>query len=99
MDLDDAMAQLYALAPDAFLPRRAELAADARSLGDRDLANEIRRLRKPSVAAWAVNRMVQTRPADVASLTDLAGRLRAAQQSLDGTLLQQLGRERSRLVD
>ena len=27
VDLDDAMAQLYALAPDAFLPRRAELAA------------------------------------------------------------------------
>ena len=33
----------------------------------------IRRLRKPSVAAWAVNRMVQTRPDQVAALTDLAG--------------------------
>ena len=99
VDLDDAMAQLYALAPDAFLPRRAELAADARSQGDRDLANEIRRLRKPSVAAWAVNRMVQTRPDEVAALTDLAGRLRSAQEALDGALLQQLGRERTKLVD
>ncbi len=99
VELETALDELYALVPDAFLPRRAELAAQARSSGDRELADEIRRLRKPSVAAWAVNRMVQTRPADVASLTDLAGRLRAAQQSLDGTLLQQLGRERSRLVD
>ena len=99
VDLDAVMAQLYALAPDAFLPRRAELAAEARSQGDRDLANEIRRLRKPSVAAWAVNRMAQTRPDEVAALTDLAGRLRSAQQSLDGALLQQLGRERTKLVD
>ena len=99
VDVDAVMAQLYALAPDAFLPRRAELVADARSLGDRDLANHIRRLRKPSVAAWAVNRMVQTSPDEVAALTDLAGRLRSAQQSLDGALLQALGRERTTLVD
>jgi len=99
VELEAVLDELYALVPDAFLPRRAELAAQARAEGDRELANEIRRLRKPSVAAWAVNRMVQTRATDVASLTDLAGRLRSAQQSLDGALLQQLGRERSKLVD
>ncbi|MGV1009458.1 MAG: hypothetical protein ACOYBY_12715 [Dermatophilaceae bacterium] len=99
VDLDAAMAALYALAPDAFLPRRAEMAADARSHGNRDLANEIRRLRKPSVAAWAVNRMVQTHPNEVAALTDLAARLRSAQESLDGAQLQTLGRERTKLVD
>jgi hypothetical protein len=99
VDIDAATDELYALAPDGFLARRAELAAAARSDGDRELAKEIRALRKPSVAAWAVNRMVRTRPDEVAQLTDLAARLRTAQQTLDGPAIQQLGRERARLVD
>lgn len=99
MDIDSATDELYGIAPDGFLPRRAELAAAARSDGDRELARQIGALRKPSVAAWAVNRMVRTRPDEVTRLADLAARLRAAQQSLDGAALKDLGRERARLVD
>lgn len=99
VDIDAATDELYGIAPDGFLPRRAELAAAARSDGDRELAKEIGALRKPSVAAWAVNRMVRTRPDQVAQLTDLAARLRTAQQNLDGPAIQQLGRERAKLVD
>ncbi len=99
MDLDAATDELYGLVPEAFLPRRAELAAAARSAGDRELAEQISGLRKPSVGAWAVNHVVRTRPGDIERLTDLAAGLRAAQQSLDGAALKTLGRQRAALVD
>ena len=99
MDLDEAVVQLYALPVEGFLPRRAELAAAAKSAGNRGLAAEITALRKPTVSAWAVNLLSRTRPSDIARLADLATRLRAAQAALDAAQMTRLGRERTALVD
>ena len=97
--LDEAVDELYGLGGDAFLPRRAQLAAAAKAGGDQTLAQAITALRKPTVAAWAVNLLARERPDELDDLADLADRLRRAQQHLDGAALIDLGRERTRLVD
>ncbi|MFZ1286557.1 MAG: hypothetical protein WAR57_05920, partial [Candidatus Phosphoribacter sp.] len=97
--LDGVLDELYGLAPEAFLPRRGQLAGAAKAAGDTALAAAITALRKPTVAAGAVNVMVRLRPDSVEELADLADRLRRAQERLDGAALVELGRERSALVD
>jgi hypothetical protein len=55
----DEADELYGLALDAFVPERDALAKRLRADGRRDEANEVKALRKPSVAAWAVNQAVR----------------------------------------
>ncbi|WP_432171865.1 hypothetical protein [Streptomyces sp. 1222.5] len=55
MDLDAVADELYALAPSVFTAARDESAQAARAAGDRKLAEEIRRLRRPTLSAWASN--------------------------------------------
>ncbi len=97
--LEAAVDELYGLPGDGFLPRRAQLAAAAKANGDVDAARAITALRKPTIAAWAVNLLVRERPGDVDRLADLAARLRRATERLDGPALLDLGRERTTLVD
>jgi hypothetical protein len=97
--LDAAVDELYGLPGDGFLPRRAQLAAAAKAGGDAEVARAITALRKPTIAAWAVNLLVRKRPDEVDRLSDLAARLRRAQERLDGPTLLDLGRERTALVD
>ena len=51
-----AIAELYGMAPEDFTGRRGELVAAARGVGDRAAAKSIGALRKPTRAAWVVNR-------------------------------------------
>ena len=99
MDLDAAVDELYGLAPEDFLTRRKALVAAAESAADPDLAREITALRKPTVAAWAVNLLARRRPEELDRLAELAEDLRAAQRDLDGPEMTRLGRERTALVD
>ncbi|MGA1836827.1 hypothetical protein VD659_07835 [Herbiconiux sp. 11R-BC] len=98
----EAMAQivdsLYALAPGAFVAARNARAAAAAEGGDRDLARRIRTLTRPSVAAWAVNMLARHRAEQLDALLDLGERMRTAQDSHDGALVRDLGRERHRLL-
>jgi hypothetical protein len=101
MDLDAAADQLYALAPDqldGFAARRAELAGQARAEGDRTLAGQIGKLRKPVQAAALVNQLVREQPAAVAELTDLAHALRDAHRHLRGNELRQLSERRQQVL-
>jgi|SRR5579875_2930843 len=91
--------ELYALDPDAFVGRRAELSAQARSRGDAATAKRIAALRKPTVAAWIVNRHVLADPADVQRLLELHDRLQEAQRELDAETLRELTTERRTVVD
>ena len=97
--LDAAVDELYGVPVDAFLPRRGQLAAAARAEGLSDLGREIAALRKPTQAAWAINLLSRERAEELHRLADLAARLRAAQERLDGPALLDLGRERTTLVD
>ena len=54
MDVDE----LYGLPFDEFVPARNALTRELRKAGKRDEAAEVSALRKPSVAAWAVDQLV-----------------------------------------
>jgi hypothetical protein len=59
---------LYGLPLERFIPERAALVKALRGEKRRDEAGEIAALRKPSVAAWAVNQLVRTQAQQVQAL-------------------------------
>jgi hypothetical protein len=74
MDADE----LYGLPLDQFIPERGALAKELRAEGRRDEAAEVAGLRKPSVAAWAVNQVVRTQSRAVTELWAAGDALRKA---------------------
>jgi hypothetical protein len=101
VDLDDVTSELYALAPGDFTARRTALAARARDESHKDLAQEIARLRRPTVSAWLVNQLVRGEAGadeDVEELESVGGELREAQARLDGPRMKELARRRQQLV-
>jgi hypothetical protein len=96
---EDARDELYGLDPDAFLARRTELAAAARTDGDALAAKQIGALRKPTRSAYAVNLLVRAEPDAAAELERIGDELRAAQQALDGAAMRELSTSRNKLVD
>lgn len=89
--------QLYLLPPEEFTAARDAATTAARP--DADAVRALKALRKPSVAAWLVNRLVAEQPALVAQLLDLGPALAAAQADGDGDELRALGGQRRALVD
>ena len=98
MDLETAAGQLYSGDPDAFVPARSALVAQARAAKDRPLAVAIGGLKKPTRSAWLVNLLAHD-SASLGGLGELAGRLAQAHQRADLAMLRQVGGERQRLVD
>lgn len=76
MDIDD----LYGVALDRFVPERTELAKALRKEGRREDAAEVAALRKPSVAAWAVNQLIRTQGRSVKDLFGAGDALRRAHE-------------------
>jgi len=99
LHLRAAVEQLYAAPPARFTPLRSELVAQARSAGEKDLAASVGALRKPTLAAWAVNHFVREHADELEELRSFAELLREAQRSLDADQLRLLGRERAARVD
>jgi hypothetical protein len=93
------MRSLYAVGPDEFMDTRAQLVAEAKAVGDKDAAAEIGKLRKPSLAAWAVNLIARQDVDVVAELVDVGEQLRAAQSRLDATALTGMRKDRHAAVD
>jgi hypothetical protein len=78
MDADE----LYGLPLDEFVPRRAALGKELRAAGDRAAAADVAALRKPSVAAWAVNQLVRTQPRAINELYAAGDALTDTQEQL-----------------
>lgn len=78
MEADD----LFGLPLERFTEERNALARELRREGRRDEAAEVARLRKPSVAAWAVNQLVRTQRREVDQLFAAGDALREAQAGL-----------------
>ncbi len=78
VEIDD----LYGVPLDRFIPERATLVRGLRSAGERDQAAAVAALRKPSVAAWAVNQLIRTRRAEVDALLRAGDALREAQAAV-----------------
>jgi vacuolar-type H+-ATPase subunit I/STV1 len=86
--------QLYAGSAEEFTEARNAAAKGV----DRELAAEIKKLKKPSVAAWAVNLLVRSETEQIDSVLELAASLRAAAEALDGDELRALTRQRRQLT-
>jgi DNA repair exonuclease SbcCD ATPase subunit len=102
-DADEAALQeqaerLYAGAPEDFVAARNEAVKALRQSGDRPTADAVGALRRPTQAAWVVNRLVRERAEVVEELLELGASLRAAQSSLDADTLRDLTKQRRRLV-
>lgn len=75
---------LYGLPLERFVPERSALAKTLRASGQRDEAERVAKLRKPSVAAWAVNQLVRTQGAAIGELFKAGDQLRRAHGDLLG---------------
>ena len=94
-----ALRSLYAVPPEEFMSERKRLVTAEKADGDPAVAKEIGTLRKPSIAAWAVNLLAREAPDLVDGLADLGGRMRAAQGRLDTGTLTSLRPERDQLLE
>ena len=97
-DMAQAVAELYALMPDAFTAARNTLAAEAAKAGDKELGKALRALPKPSAGAWLVNMLAQHRPELISEVLELGAVLREAQDDMDQQQLRRLSAERQRLL-
>jgi len=81
---EDEVAELYSLPLDEFTAKRDALAKRVRDQDDRAEAERIRKLKKPTRSAWAVNRGVRADRAAAKRLIDAGKRLERAQNAALG---------------
>ena len=96
---DAELDELYAAKPEDFTTLRTKLAGAAKKGGDADAAKRISAARKPTTAAWVVNRLALGDKQVKQRLADLGERLRAAHAEMDGERIRELSTEQRRLVD
>jgi hypothetical protein len=72
--------------------------AAAKAAADKAFGAQIKALKKPSLAAWAVNLLVRREGEQIDQVLELAASLRAAAESLDGEGLRTLTRQRRQLT-
>jgi hypothetical protein len=77
-----AIDRLYALPADEFTAARDELARRLRSEGDRDAGAAVKRLRRPSVTAWALNQVRRNNSRECDELIEAGRRLGEGQARL-----------------
>jgi hypothetical protein len=94
--LEEAEA-LYGLPLAEFTPAR-DARVKALRASDREVADAIKALKKPSLAAWVLNLLVRREPDRVAQLISLGASLRDAAESLDGAQLRELTKQRRQLT-
>jgi hypothetical protein len=88
--------ELYALARDEFTPARDLRAKELKA--DKALSAAVKRLKKPSVAAWVVNLFVRREAEQVEQVIAVGTALREAQEGMDGAELRALTKQRRQLT-
>jgi hypothetical protein len=78
---EDELDLLYRGSREDFISERNALAKRLRAEGQPELAERVRRLRKPSVSAWAVNQAVRANRPEADRLLEAGRRLRGAQEA------------------
>jgi len=103
VDVETEIGRLYELPPEGFVAARDQLGRRLRESGDREAAERVRGLRRPTVAAWAVNQVARGRPELIAELLEAGDRLRQAQRralsGLRDSGLRAAAAERRELLD
>jgi hypothetical protein len=95
----DELDELYEVKPEEFTALRTKLAAAAKQRGDVDTAKQISAARKPTTAAWVVNRLALRDQNTRTRLAGLGERLKDAHAAMDGEAIRALSAEQRRLVD
>jgi hypothetical protein len=95
--------ELFDVDPNEFVAERDQLARDLKAAGDKDEAAAVRKLRRPTVAMWAINQVARREPGSVEQLIEQAADARAAQreaieQSKPERLREALARRREALA-
>ena len=80
--LEAEIDRLYALPLDEFVAQRGALAKRLRGEGEREAAERVKGLRKPTAGAWALNQAVRRRRSETSALLAAGERLRAAHEAL-----------------
>jgi hypothetical protein len=78
--VSDSVRELYGLPPGEFIAARDRLAGELKDAGRADEAAAVKKLRRPSIVAWAVNAASRERPDDVGALREAGRELRRAQR-------------------
>ncbi|MGW4247050.1 hypothetical protein [Nocardia sp. NPDC004722] len=99
MTLEEVVAELYGLPPGEFIAARTERVRQARDGGDKELAAAIGRLRRPTVAAWALNLLSREASDEVRALLEVGDALREAQRRLSAEQLRALTTQRQKVVN
>lgn len=97
--LRSVVEELYSCPTGEFTTRRKVLSVAARSSGDRELAAQIAALRKPTLSADTLNRLVRAAPEAMDELLTLGSELRTAEKALDAAALRALSGRRRSLVN
>jgi hypothetical protein len=95
----DELDELYEVKPEEFTALRTKLAAAAKQRGDVDAAKQVSAARKPTAAAWVVNRLALRDQNTRTRLAGLGERLKDAHAAMDGEAIRALSAEQRRLVD
>ena len=93
----DHVAELYAVPPAEFTAARNRMTAELRKRGRSAEAQVVSRLRKPSAALWAVNRLASRDGKELAAFIDAVGRLRHSQLREPGAAADALRAQRAAL--
>lgn len=101
---DERLDALYREHPDEFVAGRNALAKELRAEGDKAGADEVKKLRRPSPAAWLVNRVSADNPDEIRAFAEATDELAEAQRRLledegDPTELREAAAEERRLLD
>jgi len=97
-DVEAVFDELYTTPPSDFVARRETLAAAAKTAGRVDDARLIHAARRPTLAAWAANLLLRSRPEESRQFLDLGRALREAYHALDAAGLKALSAQRRRVV-
>ena len=92
------MDELFSLDPSEFVAARDALAAQLRADGETAAAKEVKALRRPSTAAWAVNQVARQHPELVVAVVAAGRELAAALGSGDRDALRRATAQRRETV-
>jgi hypothetical protein len=94
MDLESATDELYGVIPSEFTAARNAKVAEARKAGLGDVANALKKLRKPSAGAWLANLLVRERSHEIEGLIQLGDGLREPGSTQGGDEIRKVSKQR-----
>jgi DNA repair exonuclease SbcCD ATPase subunit len=97
-NVESVAEDLYALPQAEFTAARDARSAAAKRDGDRVLADAIKKLARPTTAAWLANLLVRERTQQVEELLELGEAMREAQADLAADQMRQLATQRRQIV-